>query len=282
MTKDMVSAAGAGLLACGIVLGATFAPGDAMAQSSVKELMGKAQSKSNTQAVEDLIKKLQGPKAPEAAAAPSSGVPQPAVQEAAKPMEPKPAPSEPPVATSPKPSEPKVAAPQPEKPAVPAEKLPPASSETKEAKTTPAEPPAKAPEPASASAEAVVEKASRNELPSADLEVYFDYSSAEISPAATEVLNTLGSALADGRLAGDKFLIAGHTDARGRASVNRVLSQQRAESVRAYLIENFKIDPQKLEAKGFGESKLKNTDNPNADENRRVQVINVSSAAAQR
>lgn len=279
MTKDMISAAGIGFLAFSVVISAVAAADRAMAQSSVKELMGKAQSKSNTQAVEDLIKKLQGPKAPEAAAKPSEA-PAPATQEAAKPSETKPAAAEPPASATP--PQPKVATPQPEPPSKPAEKQPSTAPQTKEAKTTPPEPTVKAPEPASASADAVVEKANRNELPSADLEVYFDYSSAEITPAATEVLNTLGSALADGRLSGDKFLIAGHTDARGRTSVNRVLSQQRAESVRQFLIENFKIDPKKLDAKGFGESKLKNTDNPNADENRRVQVINVSAAAAQR
>lgn len=281
MTKGMISALAVGLFAVGAIPAADLA----LAQSSAKELMGKAQTKSNTQAVEDLIKKLQGPKAPEAAASPPSAVapaptPTPATQEAAKPAEPKPGAAEPLPKTT-KGPEPKVATPQPSS-SPPAEKQPSTPPPTKEAKTTPPQPSITTPDGSSVSAEVVVDKANRNELPSADLEVYFDYKSAAVTPAATEVLNTLGSALADGRLAGDKFLIAGHTDARGGAASNLALSQRRAESVRAYLIETFKIDPNKLEAKGFGEAKLKNTAEPNADENRRVQVINLSSAEAQR
>jgi len=58
---------------------------------------------------------------------------------------------------------------------------------------------------------------------------------------------------------------------------NLSLSDQRAKSVAEFLIENFHIDPKQLVAIGFGEEKLKNSENPLAAENRRVQVVNMAS-----
>ncbi|MEZ4599993.1 MAG: OmpA family protein [Syntrophotaleaceae bacterium] len=72
-----------------------------------------------------------------------------------------------------------------------------------------------------------------------------------------------------------KILIAGHTDATGSASRNRDLSLRRAESVRAYLIENFNIDGSRLHARGYGES-VPIADNGSAEgrrRNRRVEIV---------
>ena len=52
-----------------------------------------------------------------------------------------------------------------------------------------------------------------------------------------------------------KVTIEGHTDSIGEAPNNLKLSQRRAESVKAYLIGQFGIDANRLNAKGFGESK---------------------------
>ena len=90
------------------------------------------------------------------------------------------------------------------------------------------------------------------------------------------MLTTLGRALVDARLAGNAFLIAGHTDAKGSDDYNLALSEKRAEAVRQFLIDNFKIAPDKLVAKGFGRQHLKNPKLPLAGENRRVQIVNLS------
>lgn len=111
-------------------------------------------------------------------------------------------------------------------------------------------------------------------LPNVDIEVLFGYDSSQITPAAAESLLNLGHALNDPRLAGQRFVIAGHTDARGSRAYNGALSQRRAQSVRQFLIEHFKIAPDNLVARGFGETQLKNPRNPRGPENRRVQVIN--------
>ena len=90
------------------------------------------------------------------------------------------------------------------------------------------------------------------QAPSIDLEILFDYKSAEVTPQAAAALTTLGRALTDARLADDSFLIAGHTDAKGGADYNLELSQRRAEAVRQFLIANFRIDAKQPGREGLG------------------------------
>jgi outer membrane protein OmpA-like peptidoglycan-associated protein len=122
----------------------------------------------------------------------------------------------------------------------------------------------------------VVDVIEDNDLPAIDLEVFFDFDSAEITPEALPILKKLGAALSDEKLKGSVFLVAGHTDAKGSDAYNLALSDQRAKSVAGFLIENFHLDPKQLVALGFGEEKLKNPENPLAAENRRVQVVNMA------
>lgn len=119
--------------------------------------------------------------------------------------------------------------------------------------------------------------------PSIDLEIPFDFNSAQIGPKAMPAIKSLGAALANPQLRGGTFIIAGHTDAKGSDPANQTLSERRAEAVKRYLVENYKIAPENLLSVGYGESRLKNPANPVADENRRVQATNVTetkSAAA--
>jgi outer membrane protein OmpA-like peptidoglycan-associated protein len=111
-------------------------------------------------------------------------------------------------------------------------------------------------------------------LPRADIEVYFDFNSAAISPQAMSTLTIMGQALTDPQLAGQRFIIGGHTDGKGRADFNLNLSRRRAEAVRKFVIEHYKIEPSRLIARGYGKAQPKNATMPLADENRRVQIIN--------
>ncbi len=113
------------------------------------------------------------------------------------------------------------------------------------------------------------------ERPSIDLEIYFDYNSAEIANKAVPDLMNLGRALTNPALQGGVFLLSGHTDAKGGSEYNQALSERRAESVKAFLMKNFRIAAENLVAAGYGKEQLKNQANPFAPENRRVQVTNL-------
>jgi outer membrane protein OmpA-like peptidoglycan-associated protein len=113
------------------------------------------------------------------------------------------------------------------------------------------------------------------ERPSIDLEIYFDFNSAEIASRAVPDLTNLGRALSDAELKGGVYLIGGHTDAKGGEDYNQRLSERRAEAVRDFLIRKFRISDDSLVAAGYGKEQLKNTANPFAAENRRVQITNL-------
>lgn len=112
------------------------------------------------------------------------------------------------------------------------------------------------------------------ERPALDLTIYFDFNSAEISPKAVPALVELGKALTSDALKDTRFLLAGHTDAKGSNAYNLRLSQRRADAIRTFLATQFRVDERRLLAIGYGEEQLKNAANPDADENRRVQVVN--------
>jgi len=72
----------------------------------------------------------------------------------------------------------------------------------------------------------------------------------------------------------ERFHIAGHTDNTFTTDFNQVLSQNRAVNVRNYFISKG-IDPSRLTAKGYGETKpveSNNTEEGRA-KNRRVAII---------
>lgn len=117
-----------------------------------------------------------------------------------------------------------------------------------------------------------------SKAPNVDVQILFAFDSAEILPEALPSLNELGKALTDPKLKGASFLIAGHTDAKGSADYNLALSQRRAASVADFLIKTYHVDKGQLSVIGFGEEQLKNKEDPFADENRRVQIVNTGNA----
>jgi outer membrane protein OmpA-like peptidoglycan-associated protein len=118
-----------------------------------------------------------------------------------------------------------------------------------------------------------------SEAPNVDIQIFFAFDSADILPEARSSLDELGKALSDPKLKGASFLIAGHTDAKGSEDYNLALSQRRAESVKAFLVKTYHVSDGRLSVIGFGEEQLKNKENPLADENRRVQIVNTGGAS---
>jgi len=113
--------------------------------------------------------------------------------------------------------------------------------------------------------------------PSIDLEIYFDFNSAKISPKAVPDLVNLGRALSNDELKGGVFLVGGHTDAKGSSAYNQGLSERRAQAVKDFLISRFRMTDDSLVSAGYGKEQLKNTANPFAAENRRVKITNLES-----
>ena len=181
----------------------------------------------------------------------------------------------------------------------PAESMPP----------PPAEPPPAAPEPAPAAVEPPVTPAAPADLDADDDGVadaadacpdttpgtrvdakgcvipeevvlrsaYFGSSSSNLTAIAYTVLRDVAAAMkADPRM---RLEVEGHSDMSGPAVKNLPLSQERAEVVRAFLVE-LGVDPDRLVARGYGETRPVN-DNKTLEKrayNRRVQFRRLEDA----
>ncbi len=107
------------------------------------------------------------------------------------------------------------------------------------------------------------------------IEITFNFNSAVIRPGSYKAVGSMADALHNPILLGYKFLVVGHTDAVGGREYNLKLSQRRAEAIREALINPFGVNPARLEAVGLGEEQLRDPSHPDAQINRRVQLINI-------
>lgn len=103
------------------------------------------------------------------------------------------------------------------------------------------------------------------------MQLQFGFDSAEIAEGARSRLDALGIALQSPELSSETYIVSGHTDSSGRYNYNVVLSKRRAEAVKAYLVTNYHIDPNKIIPIGKGPDELLDPSEPNSAANRRVQ-----------
>lgn len=108
-----------------------------------------------------------------------------------------------------------------------------------------------------------------------NIEIVFDFNSDRIRPESYETVGIIADALHTPYLAGQKFFVVGHTDAKGDREYNLKLSQRRADAVMDALVTTFRVPAERLEAVGLGEEQLRDPSQPYAAVNRRVQLINV-------
>jgi len=111
-----------------------------------------------------------------------------------------------------------------------------------------------------------------NEEAMINLRVQFEFNSDRLTPQAATVLRRLGEAIQSQDLKSFSFTIAGHTDAKGSADYNQNLSERRAASVKSFLVGEMGIPASRLRATGRGESSPLNAADPEAPENRRVEI----------
>lgn len=105
------------------------------------------------------------------------------------------------------------------------------------------------------------------------MEILFGYNSSELSNTAKAQLRPVGEALASGKLKNLSFVVEGHTDGVGGAAYNRILSEQRAAAVKAFLVSNFNLSGVNIQIEGKGESDLLYPHDPDNEANRRVRII---------
>ena len=116
--------------------------------------------------------------------------------------------------------------------------------------------------------------------PKIDLEIRFDYNSADISKNSMTAVQELGKALSDTSLKGSTFVVAGHTDAVGGESYNQDLSERRADTIKKYLTDKYGLTGANLVTVGYGKTKPKDAAAPMDPANRRVQVVNMDTKTA--
>src|SRR3954447_21972195 len=116
--------------------------------------------------------------------------------------------------------------------------------------------------------------------PKIDLEIQFDYNSADIAKTSVPSVQALGKALSDPSLKGSTFVVAGHTDAVGTEGYNQGLSERRADTIKKYLVQNYGLTGTDLVTVGYGKTKLKDTANGADPINRRVHVVNMDTKTA--
>src|SRR5216684_4586180 len=116
--------------------------------------------------------------------------------------------------------------------------------------------------------------------PKIDLDIQFDYNSAEISKASLPSVQELGKALSNASLRGSTFVVAGHTDAIGGEAYNQDLSERRADTIKRYLTDKYGINGTDLVTVGYGKTKPKDPNAPMDPINRRVQVVNMDTKTA--
>ena len=117
------------------------------------------------------------------------------------------------------------------------------------------------------------EKAQQTETAALSMEIIFGYNSAELTEAAKTQLRPVGEALASGQLQNLSFVVEGHTDAVGGDAYNKSLSEQRAASVKDFLVSNYNLNPSILQIVGMGKNNLLDPRNPNSEVNRRVRIV---------
>jgi OmpA-OmpF porin, OOP family len=103
--------------------------------------------------------------------------------------------------------------------------------------------------------------------------ILFATNSARIRPESTPTLGEIARILRENPTL--QLGIEGHTDAEGDDAHNQALSEQRAASVKAYLVEEHRIAAARLQTSGHGESKpvADNASPEGKQQNRRVELV---------
>ena len=113
---------------------------------------------------------------------------------------------------------------------------------------------------------------------SVNLNIPFEHNSSEIRPPAEAQLKQLELALSSASLVKDKFVVAGHTDAKGGTQYNKRLSLRRADAVKRFLVAKG-MDAKRFSTVGYGSEHLLAPDRPDDQSIRRVEIRDVGQSS---
>lgn len=102
------------------------------------------------------------------------------------------------------------------------------------------------------------------------MSLLFETNSSQLSSETRRLLGEFASVVRGPEFATCRFLVVGHTDAKGGDAYNQALSEQRAEAVRSFLVKN-DVAPSKLIPMGKGKRELYDAADPLSELNRRVE-----------
>jgi outer membrane protein OmpA-like peptidoglycan-associated protein len=110
-------------------------------------------------------------------------------------------------------------------------------------------------------------------------DVLFDFDKSDVKPEAAEALRQVAAVLREHP--GQPVRIEGHTDSKGSDAYNQALSEDRALSVRDWLVEEEGLDGTGFETVGYGEAQPAapnehpdGSDDPEGrQKNRRVEIV---------
>lgn len=106
----------------------------------------------------------------------------------------------------------------------------------------------------------------------------FKYNSVELADERSRLqLTEAGKALSSDKLSGIRVEICGHTDSTGSEQYNRALSLRRAEKIKADLARYYHVAPERMFARGCGETEpVASNETPEGRlKNRRVVITRV-------
>jgi len=103
------------------------------------------------------------------------------------------------------------------------------------------------------------------------IQITFARGSAMLTEEGKAFLRSVGTALQRKAGVWKSLAIEGHTDATGSEAANRRLSKSRADSVKSFLQAEFGLS--NIETMGRSSDNLRDSDNPTASLNRRVEFI---------
>ena len=111
-----------------------------------------------------------------------------------------------------------------------------------------------------------------------DADVLFDFDKYNLRPEAADSLRKVGEVAKS--YGNSPVLIEGHTDSKGSPPYNMTLSENRAASVKNWLVQNASVSASRITTRGLGETKPiapntnpNGTDNPaGRQKNRRVEI----------